>query len=97
MKEQQETEKLIQQLREAAEKQLAIATAIRTEQPECSMFSFKMSEILHTAANNLEKSIPHQMEVEGGGTSWWYVCPNCHGAIDKGDRFCRHCGQAVEE
>lgn len=38
-----------------------------------------------------------QMEIEGGGHSWWWVCPECHGAIDRGDHFCRHCGQAVME
>jgi DnaJ-class molecular chaperone len=33
------------------------------------------------------------LEIEGGGSSWWYVCPECHGAVDRGDRWCRHCGQ----
>lgn len=39
---------------------------------------------------------PQQIEMEGGGSTWWYVCPECHGAIDRQDHFCRHCGQAVE-
>ena len=43
----------------------------------------------------LEKVKPKEMEIEGGVT-WWYVCPECHGAIDKADSFCRHCGQAVK-
>ena len=43
------------------------------------------------------KNEPKAMEIEGGGSSWWYVCPECHGAIDSKDRFCRHCGQAVKE
>ena len=36
------------------------------------------------------------IEIEGGGTTWWHVCPECHGAVDKGDHFCRHCGQAIK-
>ena len=43
------------------------------------------------------KGIPEAIEIEGGGSSWWYVCPECHGAIDLKDRFCRYCGQAVKE
>ena len=38
---------------------------------------------------------PEQMETECGGSTWWNVCPECHGAIDDRDNFCRHCGQAV--
>lgn len=44
-----------------------------------------------------DKRIPKEMELEGGGSSWWYVCPECHGPIDQKDKFCRHCGQAVKE
>lgn len=34
-------------------------------------------------------------EIEGGGSTWWYVCGECRGAIDKADKFCRHCGREV--
>jgi len=39
-----------------------------------------------------------EIEIEGGGSSWsswWYVCPVCHTAIDRKDNYCRECGQAV--
>ena len=36
-------------------------------------------------------------EIEGGGCSWWYVCSECHGAIDSHDRFCRHCGGEIQK
>ncbi|MBO7709476.1 MAG: hypothetical protein J6S83_03345 [Lachnospiraceae bacterium] len=39
---------------------------------------------------------PKPIEIEGGETTWWYVCPECHGAVDNGDHFCRHCGQAIK-
>ena len=44
----------------------------------------------------LEKVKPMEMELEGGGSTWWYACPECHGAIDKADSYCRYCGQAVK-
>ena len=44
-----------------------------------------------------ERAKPQQIEMEGGGSTWWYVCPECHGPIDSKDHFCRHCGQAVED
>ena len=38
---------------------------------------------------------PVPVEIEGGGRSWWYVCGECHTAIDPGDKFCRQCGRKV--
>jgi hypothetical protein len=37
-----------------------------------------------------------QAETEGDGrATWWYVCGECHGAIDYHDKYCRHCGCVV--
>ena len=80
-------------LLEAARKDREIAE----ENPETSGFFNSMSELMDTAARAMNSVIPQKMEIEGGGQSWWYVCPECHGAIDRSDHFCRHCGQAVEE
>lgn len=35
-------------------------------------------------------------EIEGGGSTWWYVCSECRGAIDDSDRYCRHCGARMK-
>lgn len=35
--------------------------------------------------------------VAGEGTTHWYVCCACGGAIDYVDKFCRHCGTSLEE
>ena len=59
-------------------------------------YSLPRSKMIKEAAEALRRNIPQEMEMEGGGSSWWYVCPECQGAIDKQDRFCRHCGQAVK-
>lgn len=44
----------------------------------------------------LKQLEPLEPELEGGGRSWWYVCDECHGAIDFRDRYCRHCGRRQE-
>ena len=41
-------------------------------------------------------SAPIHSEIEGGGSSWWYVCGECHGQIDNHDSYCRHCGKRCE-
>jgi hypothetical protein len=46
--------------------------------------------------NTIKRLTPKQIETEGGGSTWWHVCPECHGAVDSEDHFCRHCGQALE-
>ena len=38
---------------------------------------------------------PVETELEGGGSSWWYVCGECHGAIDQRDNYCKHCGRRI--
>ena len=50
---------------------------------------------MHGIMKAIDLLTPKQMEIEGGGSTWWDVCPECHGAIDDSDHFCRHCGQAV--
>ena len=57
-----------------------------------------------TAMNNIRKAIdyitkretPAQIELEGGGSTWWYVCEECHGAVDDSDSYCKHCGRPLK-
>lgn len=39
---------------------------------------------------------PVPVEMEGGGWSWWYVCGECHGAVDPKERTCPHCGNTLD-
>lgn len=32
-----------------------------------------------------------EAEIEGGGYTWFYVCSECHGAINYMERICPHC------
>ena len=47
-------------------------------------------------AEDLFLSDPVQAEIEGGGSTWWYECGECHGQLDVNDIFCRHCGRKVK-
>ena len=42
------------------------------------------------------KRKPVQAGLEGGGTTWWYVCEDCHTAINYKDNFCRECGRPLD-
>ena len=53
------------------------------------------NEITVNLEELMKRLTPEEIEREGGGSSWWYVCPECHGSVDDGDRFCKHCGQAL--
>ena len=41
----------------------------------------------------MKEQEPVGIEMEGGGSTWWYVCEECHGAVDQSDRYCKHCGR----
>lgn len=32
-----------------------------------------------------------EVEREGGGYTWWYVCGECHGAVNYMADICPHC------
>lgn len=38
---------------------------------------------------------PVEAEREGGGSSWWYVCGECHVEISSFDVFCKGCGRRI--
>ena len=56
---------------------------------------YKIEETLTETLELLKAQEPAEAETEGGGTSWWYVCGECHGTIDQKDRYCRHCGREI--
>ncbi len=35
-------------------------------------------------------------EIEGGGLTWWYVCPECHTTVAPGDPECPECGAELD-
>ena len=88
---------VINLLKRLAEECEQAALDAREENGQLSFGYFKWAEKLKKAAEIMERQIPREIEMEGGGSTWWHVCPECHGAIDNHDRFRRHCGQALTE
>ena len=43
----------------------------------------------------LKGNKPVEAELEGGSYTWWYVCGECHTAIDTKDKYCRECGTRI--
>ena len=88
-------EEIINELKEMQKAFITRAQEIREKDQRGSYAAFKTAETCRKAAKALEKQIPMTTEIEGGGSTWWYVCPECHGSIDHWDQYCKHCGQAV--
>jgi predicted amidophosphoribosyltransferase len=56
-----------------------------------------MEELLTDALSLLKEQEPVDPAIGGNQNSCWYfICPRCQLAIDKGDKYCRHCGRAVK-
>ena len=49
--------------------------------------------------DDVRKNIKAQKVLAGGildGTTHWYECSCCHGAVDILDTYCKHCGAVLE-
>lgn len=58
--------------------------------------SVQFAEELIETLKAQEQQEPVPAELEGGGSSWWHVCGECHGWIDSSDSYCRHCGRRIK-
>ena len=89
-------EQLIENLKAIEGYFMRVAVSLRDSDPRESFRMFRCNQECRKAKEELEKQIPVKAELEGGGSTWWVVCGDCHGAIDESDRFCRHCGRLIE-
>ncbi len=39
-----------------------------------------------------EGDVHAEKHVTGDGTTHWLMCSECHGDVEPGDSYCRHCG-----
>lgn len=88
---------LVDQLREFAQNGINTTEMLRDAATWTSFMLWKMAELMKKAEGELKRNIPQDMETEGGGSTWFLVCPECHGAVDPNDSYCRHCGQALKK
>ena len=76
------------------------ALALLKEQEDLGTELTNAVELIHKKNERIEKLMKDkgkaEPELEGGGSTWWYVCSECHGAIDKRDAYCKHCGAILE-
>lgn len=86
---------LKKQLLDMAESLQSMAVANRKKEPQASYISWKIAELLGKAAKQIEGRKKVHAEIEGGGATWFFVCDECHTAIDTYDKFCRQCGGEI--
>lgn len=70
-----------------------MAKKTREEDPSLSYKWFTYSEACRKAA---QRETPERPELEGGGAMWFFVCGDCHGALESHDLYCRHCGRRLD-
>ena len=72
--------------------------SLECEQDGCPYWDIRLCvpELHIDALELLKDQEPVEPELEGGGSSWWNVCGECHGAIDVSDNFCKHCGRRIK-
>lgn len=37
-----------------------------------------------------------EVDLEGGGWNWWYVCDECRSVVNPGDEICCECGRKLK-
>ena len=91
-----EIRKLIEDLKDMERGAMEAARDLREMVPKTSYTFFSIAEVSKKAAEELKGRIPMPAEIEGGGTTWFYACGECHGNIGTWDKFCRHCGHPID-
>ena len=44
----------------------------------------------------METNKPQEPELEGGGHTWWFVCPECHLYLERDESECPCCHTKLE-
>lgn len=66
---------------------------------ECQFFSEDdcNDKLMQDVLALLKAQEPVEPAIGGNQKScWYYICPICQLDIDKGDKYCRHCGRALK-
>ena len=53
-------------------------------------------EMVEELLKEQEEEEEEEAEIEGSGTTWFFVCGNCHTTLADHARFCQQCGKKVK-
>ena len=70
------------------------ARRLLEEKKEQGLDDYVLFEALTDANDGLQVRTA-EAEMEGGGHTWFFVCGECHTAIDSRDKYCRECGREI--
>lgn len=87
---------LVEKLTGVAKSFLKLAQDERERDQELSYRYFQICETCRKAAQELMRMEPVDPEYEGGQPTWFFVCGECHTALDPKDKFCRECGRRIK-
>lgn len=73
-----------------------LETQIKNAHSENNDFVYLPVGTAKTITNLLEIGKREKAELEGGGHTWWDVCGECHGTIEKRYRWCPYCGREID-
>ena len=55
----------------------------------------RKNEELEERVAIMEEGQTAEVEMEGSGHNWFFVCGECHTALNSTDKFCRQCGRRL--
>ena len=65
----------------------------------CLVIDTCMDAVQEQPTADVRKNVKAKKVLAGGildGTTHWYECSCCHGAVDILDAYCKHCGAVLE-
>ena len=77
----------------------AYSCFLEEDRPYYDVLSETIKMINEMPTADVRKNIKAQKVLAGGildGTTHWYECSCCHGAVDILDVYCKHCGAVLE-
>ena len=91
-----EMEEIIDELRTLQQAFMDMARRHTGPEPNGVAYgAFLNAETCRMAAEELQRSVPAEAELEGDPAGYWHVCPDCHGYLSEGEPWCRHCGKKI--
>lgn len=62
----------------------------------CAKTTVVFTKTLTQCMEIIKRNVPVEPEAEGGGVTWYFVCGECHTAINPCDKYCSECGKRIK-